>query len=72
METKMSEQNEELMLLQTVEEIERLEAMVYDDSPWTRAELEALAWERVKDEEWDEYDQGAGKQCLVSSRCSHE
>lgn len=28
----------------------------YDDSPWTREELEALAWERVKDEDWSEYD----------------
>jgi uncharacterized protein (DUF433 family) len=28
----------------------------YDDSPWTRKELEALAWERVKHEDWDEYD----------------
>jgi hypothetical protein len=28
----------------------------YDDSPWTREELQALAWERVKHEDWDEYD----------------
>jgi hypothetical protein len=31
----------------------------YDDSPWTREELEALAWELVKDAGWDdmtEYD----------------
>ena len=28
----------------------------YDDSPWTREELQALAWERVKNEDWDEYD----------------
>src|SRR5205809_792390 len=29
----------------------------YDDSPWTREELQALAWERVKHEDWDEYDE---------------
>lgn len=28
----------------------------YDDSPWTREELQALAWERVKHEDWEEYD----------------
>lgn len=29
----------------------------YDDSPWTREELQAVAWERVKHENWDEYDE---------------
>ena len=28
----------------------------YNDSPWTREELQALAWERVKQEDRDEYD----------------
>lgn len=28
----------------------------YEDSPWTREELQALAWERVKHKDWDEYD----------------
>jgi hypothetical protein len=28
----------------------------YDDSPWTREELQALAWERVKHENLDKYD----------------
>lgn len=28
----------------------------YDDSPWTREELDALAWERVQHEDWDEYE----------------
>ena len=28
----------------------------YDDTPWTRQELEAMAWERVKHQDWDEYD----------------
>jgi hypothetical protein len=35
---------------------ERLKEEEYDDSPWTREELQALAWERVKHEDWDEYD----------------
>lgn len=47
--------NETFVLLR-VEEFESLKAKDYDDSPWTREELEALAWERVKDEAWDEYD----------------
>ena len=35
---------------------ERLKDDVYDDSAWTREELQALACERVKHEDWDEYD----------------
>jgi hypothetical protein len=29
----------------------------YDDSRWTREELQALAWERLKHEDCGEYDQ---------------
>ena len=47
--------NETFVLLR-VEEYERLTDDEYDDSPWTREELQALAWERVKHEDWDEYD----------------
>jgi hypothetical protein len=47
----------ETFVLLRVEEYERLTEEECDDSPWTRAELEALAWERVKHEDWDEYDQ---------------
>jgi PHD/YefM family antitoxin component YafN of YafNO toxin-antitoxin module len=43
-------------VLLSVEEFESLKAKEYDDSPWTREELQALAWERVKDEDWSEYD----------------
>jgi PHD/YefM family antitoxin component YafN of YafNO toxin-antitoxin module len=46
----------ETFVLLRVEEYERLKEDEYDDSPWTREELEALAWERVKHENWDEYD----------------
>ena len=47
--------NETFVLLR-VEEYERLKEE-YDDSPSTREELQALAWERVKHEDWDEYDE---------------
>ena len=47
--------NETFVLLR-VEEYERLTEEEYDDSPWTREELQALAWERIKHEDWDEYD----------------
>jgi hypothetical protein len=45
----------ETFVLLRVEEYERLKEE-YDDSPWTREELQALAWERVKHEDWDAYD----------------
>ena len=46
---------QEAFVLLTLAEYERLKDE-YDDSPWTREELQALAWERVKHEDWDEYD----------------
>jgi hypothetical protein len=46
----------ETFVLLRVDEYERLKEEEYDDSPWAREELEALAWERVKHEDWDEYD----------------
>ena len=42
------------------DEYERLTEEGYDDSPWTREEMEALAWEAGKSIGWedmDEYDQ---------------
>lgn len=47
---------QETFVLLRVEEYRRLKEDEYDDSPWTREELQALAWERVKDEDWTEYD----------------
>jgi hypothetical protein len=47
--------NETFVLL-SLKEYDRLKEE-YDDSPWTREELEALARERVKHEDWDEYDE---------------
>ena len=46
----------ETFVLLRVDEYERLKEEEYDDSPWTREELQALAWERVKHEDWHEYD----------------
>jgi hypothetical protein len=46
--------NETFVLLRT-DDYERL-IEEYDDSPWSRDELQALAWERVKNEDWDEYE----------------
>ena len=46
----------ESYVLLPVDEYEHLKQYEYDDSPWTREELQALAWERVKHEDWDEYD----------------
>jgi hypothetical protein len=46
----------EMFVLLRIEEYERLLEEEYDDSPWTREELQALAWERLQHEDWDEYD----------------
>jgi alpha-D-ribose 1-methylphosphonate 5-phosphate C-P lyase len=46
----------ETFVLLRVEEYDRRKEQEYDDSPWTREELQALAWERLKHEDWDEYD----------------
>ena len=46
--------NEAFVLLR-IDEYERLKQNEYDDSPWTREELESLAWEVSEQTEWDEY-----------------
>lgn len=51
----------ETFVLVRADEYARLTADGYDDSPWTRAELEALAWERVRHEDWPEYDDPPAK-----------
>jgi hypothetical protein len=33
----------------------------YDDSPWTREELQTLAWEAGEHTGWDEYDDAPEK-----------
>ncbi len=55
-------QTKETFVLLRVEEYERLKEEEYDDSPWTREELQALAWEAGKRAGWedmDEYDDAA-------------
>ena len=50
--------NETFVLIR-VDEYERLTADEIDYSPWTREEMEAMAWEtanRAGWEEWPEYD----------------
>ncbi len=52
----LNPRTQETFVLLRAEEYARLMGDVYDDSPWTREELQALAWERVQHEDWDEYD----------------
>ena len=47
----------EMFVLLRVEEYERLKEEEYDDSPWTREELEALAWEAGKAIGWEDMDE---------------
>ncbi len=52
-------QTGEAFVLLRLDDYERLKADEYDDSPWTRQELDALAWEAGKHAGWDdmnEYD----------------
>jgi len=50
-------QTKETFVLLRAEEYERLRAEEYDDSPWTREELETLAWEAGKAIGWDDMDE---------------
>jgi hypothetical protein len=58
--------NETFVLLRA-EEYERLMAEEYDDSPWTREELEAAAWEAGERAGWDEHEPIAGAAVRESS-----
>lgn len=52
----------ETFVLLRADEYKRLKDDEYDDSPWTREELEALAWGAGKQTEWDdEYDNAVEK-----------
>jgi hypothetical protein len=54
----------ETFVLLPVDEYQRLKDDEYDDRPWTREELHALAWETVKHtepEDFDEYDDAPEK-----------
>ena len=55
----MNPRTKETYVLLPVDEYERLKQDDYDDTPWTKEELQALAWEagkRVGWEDMDEYD----------------
>ncbi len=52
----MNPSTNETFILLSVEEYERLKERPYDDTPWTREELQALAWEVGERSDWDEYD----------------
>lgn len=47
----------EAFVLLRVEEYERLKADDYDDSRWTREEMEALAWDAGKAIGWEDMDE---------------
>ncbi|MGO9913264.1 MAG: hypothetical protein ACLQIB_00905 [Isosphaeraceae bacterium] len=49
----------ETFVLLRVDEYERL-TEEYDDSPWTREELEALAWNTAKHVGWEDMDEYDG------------
>jgi hypothetical protein len=48
----------EVFVLLRTEEYHRLKEVEYDDDPWTREELQALAAEVAERTGWDEYDDG--------------
>jgi hypothetical protein len=47
----------ETFVLLRLDEYERLKENEYDDSPWTREELQALAWETGKQAGWEDMDE---------------
>jgi PHD/YefM family antitoxin component YafN of YafNO toxin-antitoxin module len=47
----------ETFVLLRADEYERMKADLYDDSPWTSEELQALAWEAGKQAGWEEMDE---------------
>jgi hypothetical protein len=46
----------EMFVLLRADEYKRLKEDEYDDGPWTREEIQALAWEAGERTGWDEYD----------------
>jgi alpha-D-ribose 1-methylphosphonate 5-phosphate C-P lyase len=47
----------ETFVLVRADEYQRLKDDEYDDSPWTREEVEALAWEAGERAGWEEADE---------------
>ena len=52
--------NETFVLIR-LEEYDRLREQAYDDSSWTREELQAVAWQTVEQTDWNEYDDAQDK-----------
>jgi hypothetical protein len=55
--TLVNPRTNEAFVLLRIEEYERLKQGEYDDSPWTREELHALAWEAGKQAGWEDMDE---------------
>ncbi|HYT88785.1 MAG TPA: hypothetical protein VEL76_08765 [Gemmataceae bacterium] len=53
----LNPRTKETFVLLRVDEYERLKEDEYDDSPWTREELQALAWEAGKQAGWEDMDE---------------
>jgi hypothetical protein len=51
----------ETFVLLRVDEYKRMIEEDYDDSPWTRGELDAQAWEAAERTGWEEYDDASEK-----------
>jgi hypothetical protein len=51
----------EIFVLLRIDEYERLKEQEYDDSPWTREELQTQAWEAAEHTGWEEYDDAPEK-----------
>jgi hypothetical protein len=47
----------ETFVLLRIDEYERLKGEEYDDSPWTREELQGLAWEAAEHTGWAEMEE---------------
>lgn len=48
---------QEKYVLLRIGEYQRLKDEEYDDSPWTKEELQAQAWEAGKSQGWEEMDE---------------
>ena len=48
---------QETFVLLPMDEYKRLKESEYDDSPWTKDELHALAWDAGKQAGWEEMDE---------------
>jgi alpha-D-ribose 1-methylphosphonate 5-phosphate C-P lyase len=47
----------ETFVLLRLDEYKRLKDEEYDDSPWTREEIQAVAWETGKEAGWEDMDE---------------